>query len=179
MADYITTAEANTYLGISWEDNLIELLNWMVTSKINNYLDVTTLYDGTYTDEEYDLNDKNIYYLKEINPTSITEINWNTPWTHRLDGRRLELLEYPDDTETDFYKVKITYNAGYTEIPWDVKSVAFSLLWLFYNSRKSSWINEFKQWQISVKYWGVTDYEEIEKQILSWLNYYKKNDIYS
>lgn len=176
--NYLTTTEINTYLWISGEDVLITELNNIVTAKINSYLSITTLLTWTYTDEKHILDDR-IYYLKEINPVSVSEINGNTIWNYELAWRRLELQDYPENTETIFNKVKITYVAWYTTTPDDVKAVCYSLVGLIYNTKKTSWISEFSQGQISVKYWDVTKSNETELEILSWLNKYKKNDIYS
>ena len=196
MANYVTTADINTFLWTSGEDTLINMLNWIATSQINNYLWVSDLNSATYTNEEYDLYGNNssffnkynllnpvnpnyVYYLKQINPTSVTHINTVAIWNYKLNWRRLELENIPANTEQVFNKVKITYIAWYTTIPEDIKMVVYNLVWFMYNSRKAQGINSFTQGQLSVSYanWQKS-YEEIQ-YILSWLWKYKKNIILS
>ncbi len=182
--NYADTTDINLYLWVSWEDNLINLLNRTATSLINSYLWVDELKNTTYTDEEHDFYwnnwiPNNIYYLKQINPTEITSINWKSAWNYKLNGRRLELQYSPINTDTIFNKVKITYKAWFLEIPEDIKMVAYNLVWFMYNNRKWQGINSFTQGQLSVSYsnWEGT-YEEIQ-YILAWLDKYKRNIILS
>lgn len=202
MANYVSTSDLNLYLWTSWEDTLIAVFNWIATSMINNYLGVTDLASATYTNEEYDLYWNNnsffdrynfpdntvpnyIYYLNQINPTSVTHINWVAVWNYKLNWRRLELQYTPTGTETVFNKVKITYIAWFSTIPDDIKAVVYNLVWYLYNSKKSQWINEFTQWQLTVKYWSNWtsrnnwDWDVIINNILAWLNKYRKNNILS
>lgn len=195
MSNYATITDINTFLWTSWEDNLINMLNWVATSQINNYLWVNTLNSATYTNEEYDLygnnssffdrynfnnyTPNNIYYLRQINPTSITHINWVAVWNYKLEWRRLELENIPANTEQVFNKVKITYIAWFSVIPEDIKMIVYNLVWFMYNNRKAQGINSFTQGQLSVSYanWEKS-FEEIQF-ILAWLDKYKKNIILS
>lgn len=176
--NYMSTSDLCIFLWISEEDILINNLNWIATSYINDYLDIDTLYSSTYTNEEYDYNN-NIYYLNNINPTSITSINSVSPWLYKLYGRKLELQYSPINTDYVFNKIKITYVAWYSVIPEDVKAVVYNLVWFLYNNRKAQGINSFSQGQLSVSYanWEKS-FEEIQF-ILAWLDKYKKNIILS
>jgi len=177
---YITVSDTNIMLWVSGEDTFIAMLIWIAEAKINSYLWTSDLNSKTYTNEEYDFN-SNIYYLKNINPTSITSINSVSPWDYKLYWRKLQLITTPTP-DSVWNKIKITYVAWFSPIPEDIKAAAYNLVWFLYNTKKSQGINSFTQWQLTVKFWnyrGDVDNNETINNILSWLNKYKKNIILS
>jgi hypothetical protein len=177
---YITTSEASNYLWISWEDNLINTLISIAETKINNYLWVTSLETATYTDEKYDFNSNWPYYLKQINPTSLTKVD-TVVFTgdYQLQGRELRFYMPLVCNNTKWNKIKFTYVAWFANIPDDIKKVMYDLIGFYYNNRKTNWITSFTQWQITVNYWNNKSQQENEDMILNWLQKYKKNNIYS
>ena len=177
--NYITVEDINIMSWISWEDFLIENFISVATKKINSYLWISTLFIATYTNEEYNLLNSNIYYLNNINPITVTHINGVVVWNYKLEGRKLTLENRPVWTETIFNKVKITYIAWFSEIPEDIKGCMYDLVWFMYNNRKSQGINSFTQWQITVNYWNWKNSIEVFNNILSWIKNYKKNNILS
>jgi len=177
---YLSTSEVCNYLWVSWEDTLINTLIWIAESKINNYLWVTSLQKVTYTDEKYNFNSNWPYYLKQINPTSLTEVDWTAfVWDYQLQGRELNFYLPLICNDNKFNKITFTYEAWFDDIPDDIKKIAYDLVWFYYNNRKTIWITSFTQWQISVNYWNNKTQQENENMILIWLQKYKKNNIYS
>jgi len=179
MGNYVTEAELNTYLWTSWEDTLLAVLNGIATAYINNFLRVTTLNAQTTYQETQDYTWKIEYFLSELNPSNLTLVNWNAVvWQTNIEGRKLTFQFAPINTDTVFNKITFTYNYGFATIPDAIKGVVYDIVSYLYNSRKTSWIKSFTQWQISITY---EDTEAI-KGILEganwvWLKKYIKNTI--
>ena len=177
MANFVTTEEINTYLWTSWEDTLINVLNGIATAYIKNYLRVTDLNaQSTYT-ETQDYTWNNEYMLSELNPSNLTLVNGSAVvWNYNLTGRKLTFEFAPENADTVFNKITFTYDYGYSTITDDIKAVVYSIVWYFYNARKTAWIGNFTQWQISITYEDT----EAVKWILEnnvFLKKYIKNDI--
>jgi len=177
MANYVLTSELNTYLWTSWEDILIEELNWLATAYINNFLRINTLNFTEDYEEEQDYNWSNVYMLSQINPANLTLVNWNAVvWQYKLVWRKLTFQYAPANTDNVFNKITFTHDYWFSTITDDIKAVVYEIVWYLYNSRKTSWINSFTQWQISITY---DDWKEIQSILDNsvWLKKYIKNDI--
>jgi hypothetical protein len=177
----ISTVEAVSYLWLSWEDSLIEILNGIATQKIYSFLNIDWILEKEY-EEKYNFTD--IFYLKQLKPISINEIDWVLYnwiiWTdYILEWRQLKFYLPLICNDVRFNKIKFKYTAWFEEIPADIKQVALNLIWFYYNNRKTNWITSFTQWQITVNYWNNKTQNETEESILSWLKKYKKNNIYA
>jgi len=79
---YITTAEANTYLGTSGEDTLIASLILSAETLFNHFINSSGLAQATYTEKyRYPLggftmeNMGRVFYLDNINPTALTSVD--------------------------------------------------------------------------------------------------------
>ena len=176
---YISVAEANSYLSLPWEDTLVTSLISYAEAKINSYLWVTTLSSTTYTEEKYNFKWNWPYYLSSINPTSLTEVDGVAfSWDYQLYGRELKFYLPLVCNDTMWNKITFTYVAWFSVIPDDIKKAMLDLVWLYYNSRKTNWLNSFTQGQITVNYWSKNVIEK-QDEILTWLRSYKKNNIYA
>jgi len=178
MADYVSTAEINEFLWISWEDALVVVLNWIATSKINNFLGVTDLNAKVWWEEIQDYTWKAEYILKELNPSNITLVNDSSViWDTNITWRLLTFEYAPNNTDIVFNKIKFTYDYWFSTIPADIKMAVFWIVWYLYNSRKTAGVASFTQWQISVSY-TADDNFKIENIISGLLKKYIKNNIY-
>jgi len=176
---YISIDEINSYLWTSWEDTLMELLNNIVTEKINSYLWIDGLFEDEY-EESYEFFSNWPYYLKQLNPTLLSKVDWVVfAWDYQLQWRDLKFYLPLFCTDSVWNKIEFTYTAWYTDIPSDIKWVCLDLVSLLYNYRKTNGITSFTQWQITVNYWNNTDQTKQEWIVLERLKKYKKNNIYS
>jgi len=177
---YISDSELCTYIWATWEESLISILNSMASWMINSYLRIDWIITATYTNEEYDYQWSWVYYLKQLNPTALTHVDWVAyTWSYKLEWRKLTFQYSPALADTIYWKIDFTYTAGFTAVPDDFRFVVCNLVWYLYNNRKSSGIKSFTQGQISVAYWGTDLQDSITKSILQGFSRYKKNDIYS
>lgn len=175
MDNYVTIGDLNTYLWISWEDTLMEELNSIATAYINNYLKIVTLFASTTYDEIQEYNWSNEYILSQLNPSNLTKVNWvSVVWEVNFTWRLLTFATTPINIDTTFNKITLTYDYGFEDIGNDVKSVVYHIVGYLYATRKSSWIKEFTQGQISITY---KDWEQIQALMDLGLTKYKKNTI--
>ena len=176
MANYVTEAELNTYLWTSNETALLDELNNLATAYINNFLKITTLNESTAETEITDYIWSVDYALKELNPSNLSLVNWSAVvWQTNITWRLLTFEYAPINTDTVFNKISLTYDYWYATIPDDIKWVVYNIVSFLYNWRKTTWINSFTQWQISVSY---EDTQKINDLLFLWLTKYIKNTIY-
>jgi len=161
---YITLAEANNYLGTSWEDTLIDSIILSAESILNNLLKVATITQATYTENikfpaytgaGYTSYGKS-FYLSNINPTSITSIDGISVWVLNTDytiaGRKIT-LKLPMQTNPVFpFTNTVIYTAWFATAPNDIKHAMYILTSWLYNTRKTEWIKRFKQSLLEIEY---------------------------
>lgn len=177
---YISTAEANTYLGTSWEDTLISVLITSAEIILNNLLWTNDLTQATHTEKiqypwytwNYWLNYWRVFWLNNINPTSITSIDWvnvTNNVDYILEWRKVILKTALTYQNTFPYKNTIIYVAWFSPIPNDIKQGMYMLVWALYNQRKAEWITRFKQAQLEVEYKPTTSLDNILDPKDMWL----------
>lgn len=177
---YLTVWEINSYLWTSWEDTLLTPLLAYATAEINKYLWVETLEQATYNNEEYDFISNWLYFLKQINPTSLSQVDWVAfTWDYKLEWRQLKFYLPLTCNDPKWNKIKFTYTAWFVNIPNDIKKACLDLIWFYYNNRKTMGMTWFSQWQTSVNYWSNKTQMEVKDSILSNLNWYKKNNLFT
>lgn len=160
---YVSTADINAYLGISWEDAFVAVINASAESILNNLIGTEWLDSWTVTEkiqypayrDSNGLYQGQIFYLKKKNPTAITTIDWvsvtiNTDYI--IEGQRI-FLKTPLSRISAFpYRNSIVYTAGYAPIPADIKQGIYIIVWGLYNARKAQGISSFSQDLLTVNY---------------------------
>lgn len=160
---YVSTADINVYLGISWEDAFIGVINDSAESIFNNLIGSTWLATWAVTEKiQYPAyQDSNwlyqgqIFYLGKKNPTAISTVDGvsvtiNTDYI--IEGQKVFLKTPLSRISTFPYRNTIVYTAWYATIPADLKQAMYLLVGALYNSRKSQGIDSFRQDLISVTY---------------------------
>jgi len=173
---YTTLDKANSFLWKSWEDDLITNLIEFAESMIDRYLQVDSLKSSDAgIIESYDYKWSWPYFLKQINPTSILEINWSSVADNNylLKWRKL-IFNFSPSYDT-FNQVKIKYKYWFIAIPSDVELACLYLVWWIYNSRKWLGISSFEHWDLKIDF---RDSQELTA-FKSLLVPYKKNVIIS
>lgn len=189
---YISTAEANTYLETSWEDSNVAVLVDQASHMIDRfcwYPNTASLFAftaWTITAERHVYNWLWPYYLKYPSINSVTTIMSTavsyTEWTdYIVIGRRLEfssLITLPN-YNTTFNYITFTYTKGYATIPDDIKDACYIIVAWLYNLRKSVWLNQFTQWDLSIGIsWKILD-EERYNTVKMLLSKYKTVNVLS
>ena len=123
-----TTAQAKTYLGISTTDydDVLELLIDSATEMIESYCRGRRFAETTYTDEEMDGNDKYEFLLPQYPVTDIVSLTIDDTLISSSDYIVLEeegvvRSNYQFKFQWDEQVIKVTYSAGYKEIPKDLE----------------------------------------------------------
>lgn len=154
---YISTSDANTYLETSDEDTNIASLILQAENLINRYCGVSWLWTQTITNERHKYYWVWPYYLKNIPINSITHINGSaitlTEWTdYMATGRKVIFNDTVDTSQynTTFWYITFTYTCGYASIPDAVKQACLMIVAWLYNYRKSVWVTQFTQWDLSI-----------------------------
>lgn len=175
---YISVAEVNEFMWISWEDTLVSSLITYSEALLNTKLRVTTLKVKTYN-EEHTYNGVWPYYLKELNPITLIKVNnVALQGDYKFYGRKL-LLEYAPPLKNKWNVITFEYSAGFWTIPDDIKQVMLMLVSWIYNKRKSVWIKGFNQWKISVQYNTQEEVNSFQNMLNLVITKYSKNDFYS
>lgn len=136
----LTLAELKTYLGVTTSDNdsLYELLINNVTDYIEKYCG-RRFAETSYTDEKHDGHDFNKLVLKQypVNSTESFSIKERlyiggtfseiTSTDYVVDYNR-GIIERVDSFEEGTQNYAVTYTAGYSTIPNDLKQAALDLI---------------------------------------------------
>jgi len=159
---YVTVREAQNYLDISGDEDLLNECIVLAEGMIDKYLDWYDFNAKTITAERHDFNDHWPYYL-DYEPTTITHaggeaVSWTEGTDYVQDGRRvlfkttIDLWLYDND---DFWYIEFTYTKS-SEIPENVKMAMYQLVWSMYTQRKVMWVSQFTQGDLSISYgdWG-------------------------
>lgn len=185
---YVTTESVNVYLGTSGEDPLIASLIASAESLFNHLINSNGISQATFTEKyRYPLggfhseNMWRVFYLDNINPTSVTEVDGVaiSSGNYYLEWRKLTLKTAVSYQQTFPHLNTIKYVAGYATIPDDVKLAIKMMVGFLYQSKNANWISSFTQDQLTVNFWWKTQ-SSIETMlstdsILSWIiGKYKK-----
>lgn len=154
---YVTTTEANNFLGTSWEDALIDELIKYAEAIVNSYCYVDNFSLHDIEDEEHNYNSNWPYYLKHSVINSISEVNKEVfSWKYRLQGRKLTFwpLENINYYDEDWYNILFTYNVWFetADMPKNIKLATLFVLSFIYNKRKSAWVKSFTIWDLSATF---------------------------
>jgi len=171
LVSYALTSVANaqTYLGITGDTTLLELLIDGATDYIESQCG-RRFASTTYTQEEYDGTESNYIFLKQYPVTAATTIERNdgtlsTPsWTSLTEGDDYEpyLNEgYLDmlgrTSETERHRYRATYTAGYTTIPYDLEIACLKLVSEGYNKRKNDGVTSERIGSWAITYGSVIE----------------------
>lgn len=159
---YITVPDAQNYLDISWDDDLLSELIVLAEGMIDKYLDGYDFNATTISSERHDFNGSWPYYF-DYTPTAITyagstSVSWTEGTNYVQDGRRvmfattIDMWLYDND---DFGFIEFTYTKS-NVIPENVRMAMYQLVGSMYTKRKVTWVTQFTQGDLSVSYgdWG-------------------------
>jgi len=170
---YVTTAEVNTLLGTSGEDELIDSLIDGAESLFDTLIGSETGLISSTKTEDFAVEDQSkpaakrnrVFDLRTHKPTAITTINGAAPGTlntdYTLTRNRLEFKDAPTAPSAFPFIYRIAYVSGYTAIdagtqtyplPADVKTAIKYIVAGFYNTKNAQGIASFKQDLLSVNY---------------------------
>lgn len=181
---YITLEEAQTYLWVTWDDALITSLITKWQAQINNTLQYISFEQAIY-EEEHRYKSTWPYYLKQVNPTLVSQIDGaDLQWSYKLEWRMLRFETAPQLIDTIWNTITIKYTAWFDTIPTDIKETLKDIVKLYYRTAKSSSniddrIKSLEQWTLKVTY-KDTD-PETDKKVIDLiktnLKHYIKNTI--
>ena len=152
--EYVTKAEVNNFMSISWEDVLVSELIKYAWAIVENYCNVDW-FIAHDVEKEYHYKWNWPYYLEHSVVNSIEEINDVVfSWNYKLLGRALTISrdENVDVFEDEWYNVKFKYNVWYENIetiPEKIKLATLLLVSELYSKRKSQWVQSFTVWDLS------------------------------
>ena len=156
---YVTVREAQNYLDIADEEDLLSEIIVLSEGMIDKYLKWYDFNATTITWERHDFNGNWPYYL-DYTPTSFTsiggtDVSWTEGTDYVINGRRLEVVTTIDmwlyDNDT-FGFIEFTYEKDNT-VPENIKMAIYQLIGSMYTQRKVFWVNQFTQGDLSVSYW--------------------------
>jgi len=144
----VTLADIKTFLGInnSESDDVLNLLIDQVSTLIETKVG-RNLESDTYTDEEYDGTGISELKLDNFPVTTFTRLQRNDAAKNEDDWEDEEAEDYWVENDTGVitkisrflsgkYKYRVTYVAGYADIPTDIQYVAMSMISYIYKNRK-------------------------------------------
>ena len=158
IVDYalVTLEDTKSFLGITsstYDDVLTMLIN-MATDHIEKRCG-RRFADTTYTEEEYDGTAVRTLAVKNFPITSTTtfKLEKNNACDNTDDWEEIDSDEYWVDSETgiitrttSFAKrtknFRVTYSAGYDEIPYDLQLLTMTLISEIFNNRRTGGVLE-------------------------------------
>lgn len=161
-----TKTNVKTHLGITGtgDDTLLDTLCDQVTAWIENYCGGRRFYRTLHENEVYDGEPKKDYLvLKHFPVIEITSIQYNAGtsknpnWTN-MDRDDYELYEnegviYWNKIYDGVRNIRVSYNAGYSTMPYDLVLVANRLVARVYDKRKSEHLSNESLEGVNVN-WG-------------------------
>ena len=179
---YISVAEAKEYLWVTWDDTLIENLIKKWETAINNTLQYKSFETANY-EEEHRYKWNWPYYLKQVNPTSLIDVDGaSIQWSYKLEWRKLRFEIAPNLIDTIWNTITIKYTAWFDTIPTDIKETLKDIVKIYYRTAKSSAsvddrISSLEQWSLKVAYKDKDPETEKQVQLLikTNLKHYIKN----
>ena len=178
-----TLAKVKQHLGITSSDDdalLTDLIN-SITAYIENACGGRRFKETTYTNELYDGDDfDNWLYLKQYPITGLTKVEYNNgttdnpDWKENTEGKDYEKYFergalYLSTKYEGKRNYRITYKAGYAEIPDDLEILANKLVGKIYDKRKSEGKSSVSLAGASITWANFTKEEDFDV-----INYYKK-----
>lgn len=143
-----TLEEVKNYMGMLGskqdDDDLLEALIDRITDVFENFCNVTSFKETTYT-EYYDGTGDKYLFLKNIPVISITSIHDDSDWTWgsstALDSTEYRVMDdkyiiYQGFFSSGDQNIKVVYKAGYSTIPGDLKQAAIEETVRRYKHRK-------------------------------------------
>lgn len=152
----VLLSEYKEILGITGntEDEFVELAQYEIESKVKNYLnrdlelnDYVELYNGT-GDKYLALNQFPINSVTKVEKYSGLDSNNDEEWEELEQGIDYERIVIP--TTKDYIlidgslfslgnqNIRITYNAGYSDIPYEIQQACKKLMLLYYGEVKKT-----------------------------------------
>lgn len=177
----VTLAQVKSYLWITWTDNDIQLtaiLDWVNQIVEDNVWDIS---QGEKT-MEVDINTikNSTITLNIINPTSITEVDWNdfsskVNWTDyfiRNDWQAIikDFATYYRYNE--FWIMYVKFNAWYSTAPNSLIALVSNYVWYLYSQDNWKDIASEQLWPRWVSYeWNNQNWQNLAlKKFKKWLN---------
>jgi len=156
---YITLAEANAFLELSWKDTLVNIYISQAENILHSLCNVESFHDDSTT-ERHEYNANWPYYLKRHpRGNAITEINgvgvsYTEGTEYILSGRTIlfanSVTLEAKSTERDY--IEFTYTSWFETIPTDIKNAMFILVWWLQAKAKGVGLSSYSQGDISVSY---------------------------
>lgn len=147
----VTLDDVKSFLGITGatQDTLLTLLINMVTEQIETRTN-RRFKDTTYTQELYSGIGVKTLVLKNfpITSTTVFKLEKNNAYNNTSDWEEVNSDEYWVEEETGIVTKttvfnrgtlnwRVTYSAGYSEIPYDIQLLAMSLISELFNKRNT------------------------------------------
>ncbi len=169
---YITTAEANTYLETSWEDVNIATIIDQASKMIDQYC-WRSFAEVEITWERHKYNYNWPYYLKQspkkdwlAHPERpILKINWvasiYVEWIdYIMTWRRILFASnITIDYDETFNIVTFDYKSWLDDMS-QIKDACFMIVSWLYNSKKTVWLTQLTQWDISTTFSQILSSEQ-------------------
>lgn len=152
----VLLSEYKEILGITGntEDEFVELAQYEIEAKVKSYLnrdleldDYVELYDGT-GDEFLVLNQFPINSVSKVEEYSGLDSNNDETWEELEQGIDYERIVIPstkdyillDGSLFSFgnQNIRITYNAGYSDIPYEIQQACKKLMLIYYGEVKKT-----------------------------------------
>ncbi len=142
----ITLADVYEFLSVSGssDDTLIQNLIDRKTAQFESYCGLDSFYVDDYV-EEYDGEGTPYLFVKNFPINSITEIASDSDWTWGTDTVidssdyrivQMNYIVYNSYFNDGLQNIKVSYNAGYSVIPLDIKEALVEEVTRIYNTRK-------------------------------------------
>ncbi len=157
----ITLIEVKAYLWItttSDDTKLQYMLDWVNELVESNVWDISE-WEKTMTVKNSSVKN-NTFTLNIINPTDLTEINWNdvswlVVWTDYLikDDWEVIIKDLWNYTANDFWFFTVKFNAWYATAPKSLIKTVSEYVWYLYSQDNWKDITSEQLWPRAVAYW--------------------------
>ncbi len=179
----IELEQIKNYLWIIWTDDDVRLQ--AILDSVNNLV-ASCIWDYEEWEKTIQVKNKtlkeNKIWLLHVNPTKITNINWNdfsskVNWVDYiiLNNWEVSIKNLSSYTSNDFWVFEVKYNAWYTDedIPKDLIASIANYVWYLYSQDLSKNVVREKTWPREVEYesnnWNSNSWNLIDTQKANFL----------
>jgi len=163
---YISLADANLYLGTSWQDNLVTDAIDIASGIVDSIC--YTSFNYNETTEKHKYNGSWPYYLArpiasllELNGVSIASYTDGNEYIK--NGSRIEFDSTILIQEDKRGMISIKYQWGYQTIPQAIQDATRIVLSSVWNAKNAEGISNWTQWDLSIAYNAVAEQTSIAK----------------
>lgn len=181
----ITYQEASDYTGVSSSNYKLQVIVDGINEFIEDYIWYSvTSWNKTETIKLCDITKEEwAFFVKTPNAKTLNKVNWQTytwvKWFDNTSDYRIiqdrkfivdDLYLYTNDVGNIYFEIE--YNAGFAEVPKDLKSTALILFEIRYNKKDGKDIESYQLWPRSISF-GMMSKEEDVMWVMKVLNKYK------